>query len=160
MESLRIREPHETDWPAILALANESVAHISSAGSQQEWLRNRRSFDRSQGVQQQLIMEASGAPVGYAALECRDLVKLRSFRLFVVCAPQWLETAGEHLYAELQSRLAKLGATDVWFQEYAANAEFITFARRRGFSERRRFVFQGTEIIVLAKAPVGGEAAA
>jgi N-acetylglutamate synthase-like GNAT family acetyltransferase len=160
MESLKIREPHETDWPAILAVANESVARIPGAGPQDEWLRNRRSFDLARGVQQQLIAEASGSPVGYAALESRDPAKPRSFRLFVVCAPQLLETVGEHLYAELQSRLRKLGATDVWFQEYASDAEFIAFARRRGFSKRGCFAFQGTEIIVLAKSPVPGEAAA
>jgi hypothetical protein len=88
--------------------------------------------------------------VGYAALESRD-PRPRSFRLFVVCVPEFLETVGEHLYAELQSRLRKLGAADVWFQEYASGVAFIAFARRKGFSERSRFVSQGTEIIVLAK---------
>jgi hypothetical protein len=78
----------------------------------------------------------------------------------VVCAPQFLEAVGEHLYVELQSRLRKLGATDVWFQEYASDADFIAFALRRGFSERSRFVSQGAEIIVLAKSGVTGEAEA
>jgi hypothetical protein len=160
MESFRIREPDGTDWPAILALANESVARIPGTGPQDEWLRNRRSFDLSKGLQQQLIADASGYPVGYAALEARDPGKPRSFRLFVVCAPQVLETVGEHPYVELQSRLRKLGAADVWFQEYASDAELIAFARRRGFSERSRFVSQGAEIIVLVKSLVTGEATA
>ena len=86
--------------------------------------------------------------------------KPRSFRLFVVCSSQFLETVGEYLYTELHLRLDKIGAADVWFREYAGDAEFIAFARRRGFSERERSVFLGTEFIVLAKSPVTGEAAA
>lgn len=154
MESLEVREPHETDRPGILAVANESVAGVPGAGPQDEWLRNRRSFDRSRGVQQELVAEASGSLVGYAALESRDPAKPRSFRLFVVCAPQLLETVGERLYAELQARLGKLGAAEAWFQEYASGAEFIAFARKRGFSELGRFVLQDIELIVLGKSPV------
>jgi hypothetical protein len=152
MESLRIREPGETDWPAILVLANESVAHVTGAGSQDEWLRNRRGFDLSRGVQRQIIADAAGSPVGYAALECPDPSKSQSFRLFVVCAPQLLETVGEQLYAELQSWLTKRGAADVWIQEYASDAALIAFARKRGFAERRRFVSGGIEIVALAKS--------
>jgi hypothetical protein len=154
MESLEVRAPHEADWPAILAVANESVAGVPGAGPQDEWLRNRRSCDLSRGVQQQLVAEASGSLVGYAALEARDPAKPRSFRLFVVCAPQLLETVGARLYAELHGRLAKLGAAEAWFQEYAAGAELIAFAGNRGFAERGRFVLQDVELIVLAKSPL------
>ena len=154
MESLSVREPCETDWPAILAVANKSVARVLGAGPQDEWLRNRRSFDHSKGVQQQLIAEASGSPVGYAALESREPVKPHSFRLFVVCAAEHLETAGELLYAELYSRLRRLEADDAWFREYASDDALIAFAKRRGFAERERFVFQGVELVVLVKSPI------
>lgn len=51
-----------------------------------------------------------------------------------------------------QSWLRTHGATDLWFQEYASATEIIAFARRRGFSERRRFEYQGTAIVVLGKS--------
>jgi len=131
MESVKIRELEETDWPPILAVANESVARIPGAGPQDEWLRYRQAFDRSKGVQQQLIADASGSPVGYAALESGDPGMPRSFRLVVVCAPQFLETVGEHLYVELQARLRKLGATDVWLSSISHPASALSCGSRR-----------------------------
>lgn len=145
IRSLRARAPDEADWPSILALANESVAGVPGAGPQDEWLGNRRSFD---SLRHQLVVHASGSLVGYGAAESRDS---GSFRLFIVCAPAARETVGAHLYAALESWLQTQGATDVWFQEYATDTELIAFARRRGFSERRRFEYDGTEIVVLGK---------
>ena len=160
MEPLCIRELREGDWPAVLDLANQSVAHIAGAGPQDEWLRNRRSFDPSRGIQYQVIAEASGNPVGYGALESQSPAQPQSFRLFVVTPPRLLATVGEHLYGKLHSRLGELSAAEAWFREYASDASFIEFVRRRGFSERKRFVLQGTELIILANARVDGAAAA
>jgi hypothetical protein len=151
MESPTIRELDESDWPAVLAVANESVACVPGAGPQDEWLRNRRSFDIGRGVQHQVVAQAAGSTVGYAALESRDPATPLCFRLFVVCAPRLLETVGELLYAELQSRLRTLGATEARFQEYASGVELIAFAKAKGFSEAARFVYQGTDLIVLTK---------
>jgi len=110
MEPLQIRELREIDWPAVLAVANQSVAHIPGAGPQDEWLCNRGTFDPSKGVQQQIVAEASGSAVGYGALESRDPAEPRAFRLFVVTAPRLLDTVGQHLYGELLSRLSALRA--------------------------------------------------
>ena len=57
----RIRELRESDWPALLDLANRSVAHVEGAGSQEVWLENRRNFDTEKRIQHHFVAEQDGS---------------------------------------------------------------------------------------------------
>jgi L-amino acid N-acyltransferase YncA len=150
---LVMREPREADWPAILGLANRSVAGVPGAGSRDAWAESRRRFDRSAGIQRQLVAvdESTGEVVGYGALERRSGDPPDGYRLFVVTAPEQLGRIGELLYRNLVALLRELGARSAWFAEHAADRAFLEFARTRGFREKeRRKLEDGAEQAVLS----------
>jgi hypothetical protein len=154
MTALMLREPRETDWPAILGLANASVAGVPGAGLQDDWAENRRRFDHARGTQRQLVAvdEATRSIVGYAAVESAGSDAPGAFRLFLVTAPEQLPRIGEILYQNLIAVLREIGAREVRFQEYASDAPLLAFARARGFVERHRFAIdEGVEIVQLAR---------
>jgi hypothetical protein len=134
--SASLRDVRESDWPAILDLANASVAHVPGATDQEEWLENRRHFDTAQGSQQHFVAEeaGSGAIVGYGAIESRP-----EFRLFVVTLPERLPTVGELLYERALALLREAGAERVWFTELDADRTLLSFAKAHGFGDPRRF---------------------
>jgi N-acetylglutamate synthase-like GNAT family acetyltransferase len=153
-----IREVRPTDWPAILALANRSVAGVPGAGTQEEWLRNRRSFDASRGTQRQFVAEEASRLVGYGALESDAARDAYAFRLFVVTDPVDLPSVGEFIYSQACAALAELNARHVWLTEYAADTHLLQFAAARGFRETRRFPLpHGPEAVVLVKSLPSGE---
>lgn len=157
MHLLSFREPTEDDWASILELANRSVAYVPGAGLQDEWLRNRRSFDHTRGVQRHFIAESDSTLQGYVGVESGAGAHHRSFRLFVVMAPEQRATIASHLFAKAFSVLAALGATQAWFIEFATDEPFLDLIRRHGFAETRRFALpSGTECVVLSKALTGG----
>jgi hypothetical protein len=131
-----LRDVRGEDWPAILEVANASVAHLASAGTQEEWLHNRRHFDSAQGTQHQYVAEdpVSGAVLGYGAIESSP-----EFRLFVVTLPEYLPTVGELLYERALALLAESSAVRVWFTEYADDRTLVSFARAHGFGDARNF---------------------
>lgn len=147
--SLELREPRDEDWPAILALANQSVKDVPGAGAQEEWLANRRA---SSPLRRHFVAVETGSLVGYAAMESHfDRVE-RGFRLFVVAPPAQRGRVGTLLYARLESLLAELRAAEAWFVEYAADRDFLAFLAERGFHEARRFRSDaGEECVVVSK---------
>lgn len=147
--SAELREAREDDWPAILALANQSVAGVSGAGPQDEWLRNRR---RPHPLRRELVALESDAVVGYAALEAQLPRIERSFRLFVVSRPERLAEIGALLYRRVEGLLAELGAAEAWFVEYASDQRLLAFLAERGFEEVRRLHVEGEgECVVVSK---------
>jgi hypothetical protein len=143
-----LREPREEDWPAILTLANQSVRGVTGAGSQEEWLANRK---RSSPLRRQFVAVEADVLVGYAAIESSDRVE-HAFRLFVVARPERRARIGPLLYAKLESLLADLSAAEAWFIEYASDLGLLAFLAERGFQEVRRFRSQdGAECVVLSK---------
>lgn len=47
MSENTLRAPTDHDWPAILTLAELSLSELPNAPSQDEWLKNRKSFSPS-----------------------------------------------------------------------------------------------------------------
>jgi hypothetical protein len=76
MDEVTLRTPRDDDWQAILDLAHRSLAELTNAPSQQEWLDNRRSFSASEGIQQHFVACGGDRIVGYACIEHRDNLKL------------------------------------------------------------------------------------
>lgn len=160
MTDAQLRPVRDADWPALLALANQSVAHVAGAGSQEAWHENRRQFDTATGVQRQLVAEhpQTGALLGYLAVESN---RPDEFRLFLVVPVSRLSAVGELLYARGVELLRELGARRVWFTEYASDEPLLSFTRAHGFRELRRFVLPGgPEAVTLVKDLVPQGAAA
>ena len=144
-----LRRVRDSDWPAILEIANASVAHIPEAGTQEEWHHNRRYFDPAYGAQQQFVAvdEESDAILGYGAIESSP-----EFRVFVVTLPESIPTVGELLYERALTLLGEAGAERVWFTEYATDSALLTFARSHGFRDARSFTLSdGAEAMTLVK---------
>lgn len=151
MEDAVLRSVRDLDGPALLALANRSVAHVPGAGRQEAWLHNRRHFDSGRGVQLQFVAEhpESGALLGYGCIESDPRGE---YRLFLVTTPDRLSGVGELLFERGLAVLGELGAQRVWFTEYAGDEPLLRFARKHGFSEFRRFALAGgTEAMTLLK---------
>ena len=150
----QLRPIRDADWPAILELANESVAHVPGAGSQETWHDNRRHFDSKTGIQHQFVAEdpQSGAVLGYAAVESN---LPGEFRLFLVMLPGYLDSLAELLYERCVELLREHDVRRVWFTEYGADEPLLSFARAHGFEEARRFSLpNGPEAVTLVKEVV------
>jgi hypothetical protein len=149
MTELQRRDIVESDWPAILALANASVAHVPGAGTQEEWFENRRAFDLSAGTQEHYLLEDSGEIVGYGSVEQNADGE---FRMFLVALPERLDTVGERLYDENLALAKARGAPRIWFTEYADDAALVRFAMAREFDELGRIhLGEGVEAITMMK---------
>lgn len=147
-----LRTPLESDWPAIHAIANRSVAAVADAGDQAEWLRNRRSFS-DRGWQFHCVVDEQGMIAGYGAMERDERAPRGQYRLFVVTEPDRLDEVGDTILRRLEQLLDERDAAGSWFVEYAADARLIRFLEQRGYTESRRFVLPtGQPAIVLTKA--------
>ena len=80
MNEITLRAPTDDDWPAILALAELSLAELPNAPSQNEWLNNRKSFSPSDGIQQHFVATSDEQIVGYACIEHRNKASHESLR--------------------------------------------------------------------------------
>lgn len=152
-----LREPTDEDWPAILALANESVEAVAGAGPQDEWAENRRRFASSPGLQRHWVAEAttSGELIGYVGVE-QQPGHAEAVRIFVVTSPADREGVGASLLDAALAEAHAIGATAAWLMEDVADADFIAFLGRHGFEEARRLPLpDGTAAVVLT-APVQG----
>lgn len=129
-----------SDWPVILELANASVAHVSGAGTQEEWYENRRGFDTSVATQDHYVLEEGGEIVGYGGVESSPNGE---FRMFIVARRERLETVGERLYRENLALASARGAVRIWFTEYADDTGLVEFAKAREFMELGRIRLEG-----------------
>ena len=144
------------EWSAIMTLAEASLAKMTMAPSQKEWLDNRRSFAESGGVQHQLVATLGKRIVGYASAEhppawMRDKEGAAGqYRLFMVVEPDSRATLGRRLLERLREFLTDHGARRAWFQEYEADAGLIAFLEERGFARASAFQIEdGTRIVRL-----------
>jgi hypothetical protein len=145
MNGIALRAPADDDWPAILALAELSLAELPNAPSQREWLNNRKSFSPSDGIQQHFVATSGEHIVGYACIEHRNKAAHRLkpvdgvYRLFVVVAPSARTTLGTHLLAKLRDSLIDLGARRARLLEYEADTGFISYLEQMGFVRLANF---------------------
>ena len=135
-----LREPTEADWPAILELANASLAGL--APPQDEWLANRRAF-LVPGRRHHLVAWEQGRIAGYAAAEHPLHAADGEFRIFVVVPPAARNTLGTYLLRELRRFLLKANARTVRMLEYEADADFLAYLKARGFAYRKTFTLAG-----------------
>lgn len=150
MDEMTLRAPSIDDWPAILDLAYLSLSEMPNAPSQQEWLDNRRSFSRSDGIQQHFVAISGGRIAGYACAERRNSAPDREYRVWVVVAPSARATLGTHLLARLRECLFSLGARRASMVEYEADAGFISYLQAMGFALDARFKLEdGSQVVRL-----------
>jgi hypothetical protein len=156
MSGIAVRAPADDDWPAILALAELSLAELPDAPSQHEWLNNRRSFSPSDGNQRHFVATSGDRIVGYACVEHRNKTASGRkpaegvYRPFVVVAPSARTTLGTVLLAKLRESLIDLGARRAWVLEYEADAGFISYLEGMGFARSANFKLDdGTPVVEL-----------
>jgi hypothetical protein len=150
---LTTRAPSETDWPAVLALANASVAALPHVGTQEEWLGNRRGFDAATGARHHLVPVRDGVVEGYGSIESGAGPGPHSYRMYLVTRPEHYPSVGQVLCEALSARLQERGATEAWLIEHVGDRAVVSFALERGFREARRMRLQeGTEALVLTKS--------
>ena len=148
---MKFRPPHDADWPAILDIANQSVACIPEAGSQNEWLQNRRAFAET-GFQHHVVLAAGSEVLGYGAAESAEQAPPDSYRLFVVVRPEHLLDYGSLIYEHLDQRLQELGAAAAWFVEYSEDHALISFILGLGYRQVKRILLDScVAAVVLSK---------
>ena len=133
-----LREPTESDWPAILQLANASLADMPNAPPQDEWLANRRAF-LVPGRRHHLVAFEAGRAAGYAAAEHPLHAPDGEYRVFVVVAPSARDTLATYLLRELRRHLVKANASTIRMLEYETDAGFLRFLQAHGFVHRKTF---------------------
>ena len=133
-----LREPTEADWPAILGLANASLADIPNAPPQDEWLANRRAF-LVPGRRYHVVALEAGHVAGYAAAEHLLHAPDGEYRVFVVVAPSAREALATYLLRELRRYLLKAHASTIRMLEYEADSGFLGFLQAHGFVFRKTF---------------------
>jgi N-acetylglutamate synthase-like GNAT family acetyltransferase len=149
MSDVVLRAPREDDWPAILKLAELSLAEFPAAPRQAEWMRNRKSFSPSDGVQQHFVATSEKRVVGYACIERRNQAADGWWRLFVVVEPSDRATFGTILLARLRECLISIGARHAWVMEFEADARFISFLEEKGFSKSKTLSVDGSAAVQL-----------
>jgi L-amino acid N-acyltransferase YncA len=144
-----LRTPVEADWPAILDAANASLPWAPEKN--QEWLHNRKEFDRTGRGRRHYVAEdiALARVVGYGGIE--ELQKPDRYRIFVVMSPDHLMGGlGDQVFDRLTGDLRELQATAAVAQEEARDLAVTSFLKARGFRETERFTAaDGTEIVRL-----------
>jgi hypothetical protein len=145
MNERTLRAPTHDDWPAILALAELSLAELPNAPDQNEWLKNRQSFTPSDGIQRHFVATSDERIVGYGCIEHRNKTSGGSepsdgvYRLFVVVAPSERRTLGTRLLAKLRECLIDVRARRAWVVEYEADAGFLAYLNEMGFVKLKNF---------------------
>lgn len=153
LTGLTTRAPSETDWPAVLALANASVAALPHVGPQEEWLGKRRGFDAATGAQHHLVAVRDGVVEGYGSTESGAGSGPSSYRMYLVTRPEHYASVGQVLYEALSAGLQERGATEAWLIEHVGDRAVVPFVLERGFREARRMRLpEGTEALVLTKS--------
>ncbi len=87
MSEVMLRAPGDDDWPAILDLAELSLAELQNAPSQHEWLNNRRSFTPSDGVQQHFVATSGERIVGELLISPESAIRHTQAPLSLLIAP-------------------------------------------------------------------------
>jgi L-amino acid N-acyltransferase YncA len=149
---IKLRKAVETDWPAILEVANAAVPE--SPRENQQWLSNRMRFDQTGYIRRHYVAleAATGKVIGYGAIEGGQ--EAGRYRIFVVTSPDQLAIgAGDLLYNQLIADLSTLNASAIWARESARDALLLNFLSQHGFHETGRFQLPdgGVEVVVMER---------
>lgn len=149
---IKLRKAVETDWPAILEVANAVMPE--SPRENQEWLSNRMRFDQTGYTRRHYVAldAATGKVIGYGAVEGGQ--ETGRYRLFIVMPADLLAIgAGDLLYNQLIVDLSTLHASSIWARESAHDAAMLSFLSQHGFQETSRFPLPngGVEAVVMEK---------
>jgi N-acetylglutamate synthase-like GNAT family acetyltransferase len=151
MDEITLRSPQNDDWPAILKLAELSLAELPDAPSQVEWLNNRKSFLSSDGIQQHFVATLAERIVGYACIEHGEKAAPGEYRLWVVVAPCARKTIGTTLLARLWECLLSVDAHRARMVEYEVDTRFISYLEKMGFVRLNTFnLDDGTRAVELS----------
>lgn len=148
--SIQLRTPTDSDWTAILGLAQAAVPW-DEAGNR-EWLENRKRFVNRR---RHYLAEDSESRmvIGYGGIEEGPEPGL--FRMFVVMdARRLLSEPGEVIYEQLAADLKELKAREAWAREYGSDQAIQTFFTQKGFVETRRFTLEGKQEMVVISCPL------
>jgi L-amino acid N-acyltransferase YncA len=153
--SIEFRALVESDWPAVLRVANEALANAPDGNV--GWLEARKSFDETRRRRRHYVAETNGEIVGYGAVE--ESNDSERWRLFAVMAVERLRDGlGDAMLKRLLSDFRELGGNVAWMREQADDRTILAFAAERGFAEARRFVvrdggaYGGIEVVELELA--------
>ena len=127
------------------------MADVPGAGTQDEWLRNRREFP-AHGYQYDIVLADAGRVLGYGAAEQAADAPPAAYRLFVVTRPEYLGDDGLEIYEHLERHLLDRGAAAAWFVEYAQDRRLVPFILGLGYVKTRRIqLASAAEAVVLSK---------
>ena len=140
-----IRPAAEDDWPGILNTAHAALPWDAEGNA--EWLANRKAFD---GKRFHLVAETNEGIVGYGAIEEGPVPDV--YRIFMVMAPERLDTLGAALYDKLAAKLHEWNAVGTWVREYTKDEATVAFFRERGLVEANRFTPEGYEEMIVLKS--------
>jgi RNA polymerase sigma factor (sigma-70 family) len=135
--SARLRPADAPDWEPIAALAYGLEPDYRA--DDEVWLRNRQQFDETRYLRRHYVAEhaETGQLLGYGSIE--QTIFLPKYRLFLVIAPQWLQTGvGDLLLDRLMADLREVNAITVWHRNYAQLTDILGFLAERGFVETIR----------------------
>lgn len=149
---IKLRKAVETDWPAILEVANAAVPGLPREN--QQWLSNRMRFDQTGYTRRHYVAldAATGDIIGYGAVEGGQ--EAGRYRLFIVMSPDLLVAgAGDPLYNQLIADLSTLHASSIWARESARDTALLSFLSQHGFHETGRFQLPdgGVEVVVMER---------
>jgi len=128
------RSPEPNDWPRVKELADVSVADIPGAGSQDEWLINRKQFT-TVGEQKHFVCVDDDRIVGYGSLERAADAPAGHCRMFLVTAPEALDSVGPFIFEELQELASCRNISRSCFVEYSEDPRLLGFLRKRGYRD-------------------------
>jgi hypothetical protein len=142
---LELRDPRESDWEQIAQLADVAVSHLEGAPTQEEWVRNRRSFG---GPRRHHVALVEGEVAGYAGIEASGAVlEGDAARLFLVTAWTGSLAAALALYDWALGEAVRVGVTSVWMREYASDRPLLDFFAARGFEMGKPYEVGGFQVV-------------
>lgn len=145
--NIRMRAAEESDWPAILQMADQALPH--SKPENKAWLHRRQTFNIERFLRRHYIAESeeNGQVLAYGCIE--EGPEAEKFRVFVVMAPDRLASLGQKVYDRLLEDLREVQAQSLWVREEADDPVLGLF-RQQGFQQTAQFqIPNGREIVVL-----------
>jgi len=121
------------DWPRVKELADMSVADVPGAGPQDDWLTNRKQFT-TLGEQQHFVCVDDDRIVGYGSLERATDAPAGHCRMFLVTAPEHLDSVGPFIFEELQELASRRNISRSCFVENSEHP-LLDFLRKRGYRD-------------------------
>ena len=130
-----LRRPNDSDWPAILRVANDALPNAPDGNA--AWLEARQRFNDNTRRRRHYVAEGNGEIVGYGAVEEASPGR---WRTFVVMSPEQLNGGiGDRMLRQLLADIHDLGGGVAWMREQADDRSLLAFVASWGFKETRRY---------------------